>query len=206
MSYTFTFNVHVGSDTRTITQDELGEYAQWVGLDRVAPDRYSWLFVLDLLLNEQVNGVDPFGVVDEIKALEAGESRLGTKPASEFTHEPLRGLWHKHYFSAHFVGKNIQNHFAGRRLDRFIRKIFDPAKSPIVTREMIEEFAHGFAHEPLEHRAEAERLTGEWIIFAKHEEQNYYLCLATHTSGDEAIFARIASACFRQFPFLAVEP
>jgi hypothetical protein len=135
--------------------------------------------------------------------LETGNSSTGTKPESPFKHEPLRGLWKKHYFSAHFVGKNIQNHFSGSKLDRFIREVLDPEKSPVVTREMIEEFAHRFANEPLERRAEAQKLTGEWIIFAKHGGQNYYLCLATHNSKDQATYDRITTVCFREFPFLA---
>ena len=44
--------------------------------------------------------------------------------------------------------------------------------------------------------------TGEWIIFDKEDGQNYYLCLARHTDGDEAIFGKLKQLVFPEFPFL----
>jgi hypothetical protein len=52
-------------------------------------------------------------------------------------------------------------------------------------------------------RARAQELTGEWIVFAKHEGKNYYLCLAGHDEGDDHIFARISDGCAYEFPFLS---
>lgn len=203
MPHTFTINVQSGNEVRAISQEELDGYAHYVGLNRIAPHRYSALFVMDLLLNDQINGVDPSSVLEEIRAMETSNNPTGTKPASPFKYEPLRGLWKKHYFSAHFVARNIQNHFSGGKLDKLIREVFDATKSPMVTREMIEELAHRYANEPLDQRAETQKLTGEWIVFAKHGGQNYYLCLATHDSKDQATFDRISMVSFREFPFLA---
>lgn len=51
---------------------------------------------------------------------------------------------------------------------------------------------------------EAERLTGEWIVFAKHEGQNYYLSLATHDkTTHEDLRRNIDAICCPEFPFLA---
>ena len=50
---------------------------------------------------------------------------------------------------------------------------------------------------------EAERLTGEWIVFAKHEGLNYYLSLAAHNnSTHENLRQQIEALCCREFPFL----
>ncbi len=187
---------------KTFTEKELADYASEIGLDRAAPNRYSWLFVMQLLLHSEVSGIDPSLIVEEIKALEGGYSRVGTKPASEFTKEPLKGLWHKHFFSAHFVAHNIVNQLAGGRLAALVEEVLDPAKSPVITAEMINELSHRATSEAFEKRATEGKLTGEWIVFAKHGGTNYYLSLSTHTAGDQVIYDQISSVCFAQFPFL----
>jgi hypothetical protein len=45
-------------------------------------------------------------------------------------------------------------------------------------------------------------MTGEWVIYAQHESQNFYLCLAKHNDGDEKIREKIERICLREFPFL----
>jgi hypothetical protein len=57
----------------------------------------------------------------------------------------------------------------------------------------------------LEDRIAAKRMTGDCIIFAKHEGQNFYLGLATHDEAtrdaDQLLEKlRLGSAC--EFPFL----
>jgi hypothetical protein len=199
-----TFRVHLGDQETQITEAELGPYASLIGLDRVAPKRYSWLFVLNLYLNEVHQGVDPHKLVQEIRDIETGYSTAGTKPATQFQRPPLQGLWHKHFFSAHFVAHNILNHLSGNKMMKLAEHVFDPAISPIVTKEMINKFAHEVSHGAMEQRIAKQKLTGEWIVFAKHESQNYYLCVSTHTSGDQTIYDSICSACLIQFPFLVL--
>jgi hypothetical protein len=145
-------------------------------------------------------------IVAEIKALEGGPQTVGTKPATEFTKEPLKGLWHKHFFSAHFVAHNLLNQLAGGRLKALVEKVLDPKKHSIITAELINEISHEVATGTFEKREAQGKLTGEWIVFAKHGGQNYYLCLSTHNAGDQVIYAQIKSACFHQFPFLRPAP
>jgi hypothetical protein len=45
-------------------------------------------------------------------------------------------------------------------------------------------------------------MTGEWLVYAIHEGQNYYLCLGTHKSGDDALRQQIDLICVPEFPFL----
>lgn len=68
---------------------------------------------------------------------------------------------------------------------------------------MVNELSHRVVVESYEKRAMEQKLTGEWIVFAKHEEKNYYLCLATHDLGDQQIFENVRAGRWRQFPFVA---
>lgn len=202
MSGGYNFRIHIGDDEETLTEKELGEFASLVGLDRVAPGRYSWLFAMHVLLYGQFGGVDPSRIVAELEAMEGGPKSVGTKPATRFTKEPLKGLWHKHFFSSAFTGHNLRNQFAGGRLKTLVETILDPGKHPIVTAELINLLSHEVVTGILERREVRDKLTGEWIIFAKHAGKNYYLCLASHNTGDQAVYSLTKSACLHQFPFL----
>ena len=199
----FQFRVRSEDGSAVLTEVELAAFARHYGLETAAPGRFSWLFVLQMMLFSQRYGIDPYHVVDEIKALEGGPTRIRTKPASEFKHPPLRGLWHKHFFSARFVAHNMLEQMRGARLKALATEVFDPAKSPVVTEEMLNEFSHRATIGAFEERDAQGRLTGEWIVFAKHSGLNYYLTLATHLAGDDKIAEQIRAACHPQFPFLA---
>lgn len=199
------FNVHEGNATYRVESEELVEYANYYELERYISGRYSWLFVFNLMMLERKNGIAPFSIIDEIKNLENLGPSQQTKPASEFKGAHLKGLWHKHFFAANLslLAHNITNQLAGGKLKKLIEEVFDPKKSPTVTKEMIGEISHRLVVESLENRAADSKLTGEWIVFAKHQGQNYYLCISTHESGDENISQSIKAACLPQFAFLS---
>jgi hypothetical protein len=53
----------------------------------------------------------------------------------------------------------------------------------------------------------AQRLTGDWIIFAKHDGQNYYLDLATHEeaqgqANSERLMQKLRDGSRAEFRFL----
>jgi hypothetical protein len=114
--------LHIGAKTETITDEDMTRYADEIGLNRVANDRYSCVFVMDLLLHERFLGVEASAIVEEIKALEQGRCGVGTKPASQFQREPLRGFWHKHYFCARFVAQNMLNQLAGGWIEAVVKE------------------------------------------------------------------------------------
>lgn len=65
--------------------------------------------------------------------------------------------------------------------------------------------AYQFVIGSLQKRTAAKRMTGDWIIFAKHDGQNFYLDLATHKEAEQdpgqlLHKLRLGSAC--EFPFL----
>jgi len=195
------FHVSIGQASRTITFDELQKFSDLLQLNKIAHGRFSWLFVFDLLIWNEFNGHEPFQVARQIEALENPKTLSGTKPPTQFLNPPLRGLWHKHFFDAHFIPHNLRNHWSGNRLQKLVEEVCGPKKSG-PTKEMVNELVHRLVHGAMEDRNSAEKLTGEWIIFAKHNDQNYYLCLARHDEGDEAIYSRIEQLCFREFSFM----
>jgi hypothetical protein len=202
MSKKFIFHIDSGDEPKTITEENLAEYAHHIGLDRIASGRCSWLFVLNLFLFDKINGIDPKLVVEEIEVLEGQGSGIGTKPATQFKKEPLKGLWHKHFFSAHFVPRNLRNQLGKDGIKNLVEEVLDPAKSPVVTVDMVNELSRRVVIDSLEKREELHNLTGEWIIFKKYDSKNYYLCISTHKEGDQVIYDQIKSTCFQQFPFL----
>lgn len=198
---THMLNLRFGDQLVSITREELSSYAEALRLDQYAKGRFSWLIVLELLVLDRTRTVNPFQITSEIQLLEGHDGREGTKPESPFRRKPLIGLWHKHYFTARFLPKNILNHIASGQLDASIAEIW-------LDEELIdaEKMAGRIAHEVVigssERRMAERKLTGEWIVYAKHQGSNYYLCMANHRDGDAAIYDKIKAACWEQFPFL----
>ena len=202
MGYVFT--IHDGTKQREVRQKEIDDYAIMFGLDRIAKDRYSSLFVVNLMLLESINGVDPLQVIYEIKTLEGLGQSLQTKQEAKFKGIHLNGLWHKHFLPdlPSVLAHNITNHLGKNGTQKLVEKVFDP-KSQIVTHDMIKELAHNLVVGSMEERAAQNKLTGEWIVYAKENNANYYLGIWRHDAGDEKIAETIKSTCVPQFLFLA---
>lgn len=201
----FTFNINDGKTTKAIHQEQIEAYAAFYGLDVVAKERYSALFVVNLMLLEVANGVDPNQVIDEIKALEENGRESYTKEASEFRGAFLKGLWHKHFMPGlpSVMANNILNHLGKNGLSNLVEEIFDPNKSSVCTKEMIDELSYRVVEESIKKRGENKMLTGEWIVYAKEPGGNYYLGIWRHDAGDENIAKAIKTTCVPQFPFLS---
>lgn len=196
--------VHNGNETEQLDPEKIRELASFYQLDTIIPNRYTSLLVVNLYLLDKVSGVNPEQVIEEIKSLEGLAPSQQTKPATEFKGQFLKGLWHKHFLPAlpSAFAHNILNHLGKNGLTHLVEEVFDPAKSSVVTQEMIDELAHRVVEESIEERGAAEKLTGEWIIFAKENGENYYLCISPHTSGDENI-ANNVKVCAHEFHFLS---
>jgi hypothetical protein len=164
--------------------------------------RMSELLWFDIYVLDREFGVSPHQILSSINNLEAGEPHSGIKPATEFKNPPLKGLWHKHFFSALFLATNISLALGKNGLEKLVQEVMDPRKSGTVTPEMIDELAHRVAHEPVENRDKQGKMTGVWIIFAKQDGKNYYLCLNGHNAGDQFIYDRIMQHCLGEFPEL----
>ena len=158
------------------------------------------MLTFEVFVYEKAFGVDPFDVFGRIKDLETG-TISGVKPASQFKHLPLKGLWHQHFFSAQFIMNNIKLGLGSKGVQRIIEQVFSNG-SPVVTQEMTKEVSRRVVHEPLDGRIEQNKITGEWIIFIFYNEERYYLCLSTHQADDVSTYNKIVQACAHEFPDL----
>jgi hypothetical protein len=197
------FNVHIGTETMNVTSEDLDRFATLHGLKANIPGRYSAIFCLNLLLLEK-EGIDPAHVIAEVKALEIPDSRSSTKQESQFTRKHLNGLWHKHFLPPlpSAIAHNLLNQLGKNGMEKIANEVFNPALSPTVTKEMLDEFTDRIVNKTLEQRAEDNKLTGEWIVYAKENGKNYYLGIWSHRFGDENIAKSIQASCLHEFPFL----
>ncbi|ABE39505.1 conserved hypothetical protein [Rhodopseudomonas palustris BisB5] len=188
--------------TISISRDRLARFRKLYVPDRDLSARMSEQFLFDMYVLGVAYGISPFEILQSVRHLEAGEPPGGIKPASMFSHPPLRGLWHKHYFSARFMPHNILMGLGGNGLERLIVETMGSSESPVITKDIISELARRVANEPLEMRHQQGKITGEWIIFARHSGVHYYLCLSTHDTGDQIIHDQIMKNCLKDFPKL----
>ncbi len=193
-------DVVVNNETKRIDGHKRTEFVSYYGLDDLIPSRYSEVFIVDLIMNLDLNGIDPRHIIDEIKRLETLGDDGFTKEATQFKHPPLHPLWHQHYFSAHYIVPNIQN-----EINRNFKAIWDKSMGPegsVIEKKHIGELVHNVVNGTIETRSNEKRITGEWLIFSKQATGNIYLCMATHTTGDQNIYDKVAYVCESQFPLL----
>ncbi len=195
-------DVRNGNREHVVTQEELDAFAREHVSDDGLRARISYLMLAELMLMADIAGTAPGEVLQAIHQLENGDGTPGTKKAAQFRHAPLKGLWHKHYFCARFYTNNLAIGWSGDRLERMLRDELPKNEGELITREMIASIARRFAEEPYLQRYEKQKLTGEWIVFLRCLEKNYYLCLATHTSQteDQRVFFKAQAAAIHHGP------
>lgn len=167
---------------------------------RILPfvDRIASLLWLEIWALERRYGVAPYEVLQSIIEVENGEPGAGLKRATAFHGTPLRGLWHKHWFSPRFMGGNL---LAAMRRKGASNWIFEVAKEgDILDEATIDRIAHRFTITAFEERWAAKEMTGEWIVYIKRPDGNRYLSVATHTMDDQFIYDTIVNVCRREFP------
>lgn len=200
----------LGADTPEGQQlvNEINSFCQAIQLDDATKGRHSILLMLDLYFGSVVQGhLNPAKILAEIRALEFSEVTSRTKPAEPFKGPLLGGLWHKHHLESGIpsLAKNLKRGLHIYGMPTFEQKVRDAEEANeerFITEADVAQLVHDVTTKNYERLADESRLTGEWVIFAKHEGENYYLCLGKHDSGDEHIRAQIEAACYAEFPFL----
>jgi len=188
--------------------EELINFAKLIGLEAVAPGRYSILLVLELFAGCKSGRLNPAKVIHEIKALEGIGSPSQLKPPIQFKYPPLKGLWHKHYLADGLsaMAINIQKGLKKYGLPLFkqrIREAQEAGEERYVSIEDVKSLADDAVHGNWMRLAKDEALTGEWIVYVQHEGRNYYLCLGNHDkSGHDDLRQQIDAICCQEFPFL----
>lgn len=185
-----------------ITSQHLNDLADMYIADAELRSRMSELIWLDMAVMDFEFGVSPHDILSSIQELEAGPGPTGTKAPTPFNNLPLKGFWHKHFFSAQFLVKNIQLGLGKNGLEKIINEVMGTPDGSPVTKEMIEELAHRIPNDPIECRDAAKKLTGEWVVYLPRGGKNYYMCCNTHEAGDQFVYDRIMENCIRDFPHL----
>ena len=150
-------------------------------------------------------------VLRELDHLEGLRSISDTKEPTPFSKAPLHPFWHKHFFAGQHMLANVGLHWGLRgggegnhRLDSAIKEIAESSGEDADV--WPGQLAHRFYSGGLETRTARRDLTGDWIIYAKHDGRNYYLDVATHEEakkmGDAAVYSKIQQGSQAEFPFL----
>jgi hypothetical protein len=145
-------------------------------------------------------------IYDALKSLEAGNvNGQNTKSSSSFRHKPLKGLYHKHHFQACYIPNNV---LLELNKGNTFKKLWDEvanetniAYGDLITQEFVARLSHKVTFDSLGLRRQRQALTGEWIVYASIDGQNYYLTLASHNEDDADIYKRV-QLCFSDFPEL----
>lgn len=159
--------------------------------------------------------VDVHEVLNQIGLMERAplSQAAPTKKAEQFTNGPLVGLWHKHWFQASFIPRNLleeNEKYGVQLLYRALNARFgkDGWEGKTVDKEVIWLLTSATVDGALENRAgrlcpgKRSRLTGEWIVFAQCKARRIYLTLAGHDDDQSEVLKRCMIAV-REFPELA---
>ncbi|QQQ50146.1 hypothetical protein JJQ97_22930 [Pseudomonas syringae] len=190
-----------------IPEVDLGEFAKLIGLEQIAPGRYSVLLAAHLLGGALSGVQNPAKIIREIDLLEKNE-RGQFKPPIKNRHPPLKGLWHKHYLQdglasfAMNVEKGL-NQCGMPFFETKVQEAKDAGELRYLTPEDVPALVDDVISGNRQRLAERQALSGEWIVFARHEGQNYYLTVATHDRAThDQVREQIDEVCSKEFPFL----
>ena len=192
---------------------ELLSFADCIGLNSVAPNRYSLIFLLELYGGFKSGGIHVEKVLHEIRVLEGTGQQSQLKEPTQFLRPPLKGLWHKHYFEGGlgalaFNLRKALNRYGIPFFEQKINEAKEPGGRQSISiddpdvNEWINDLVNDVVSGHWTRLTDDQAVTGEWIVYATHENQNFYLCLGRHDDGDEVIRTKIDSQCLQQFPFL----
>lgn len=166
--------------------------------------RMSTLFLCQIYKALENKSFNIYSALDEVRHLENLSIKTMTKPATKFQHLPLKGLWHKHFFDAMFVLKNIGNHWGleyggNKKLLEMITGVAQ-VTTDVITDKYVALLADKFVTDALQSRVRNQQITGEWIVYAIKDNENYYLTIASHSEDDVDVYKRIKSICTKEFP------
>lgn len=156
-------------------------------------ERMSGLIWRDMYKLHTKKDVRPNAFLSAIKDIEE-VAATGTKTATPFQRAPLIGLWHKHYFTAAYVPKNLTKRKPLNDLVGAVTGV-GGATPTIATIAMT-------IHRSVVEMDENGKLTGEWMVFLPRAGTNYYLCCGKHNDDEQKLLDRIIKECTRDFPSL----
>ena len=192
----------------SVTRDEVKRLKRHLLGDFPHIDRLSLALVVRLQ-TDPVARADSFLILQEIDCLEGLRLSSSTKEAAPFDHPPLNKFWHKHFSSTRHLLRNVGEEWGltrhgNKKLTAAINEVAkshgdQPDQWPGVLAGKI--WLEGY-----QRRSQERRRTGDWIVFGKHDGNNYYLDLATHREGErqnaDKLFEKLGRGCAAEFPFI----
>lgn len=180
----------------------------WLEL-KVTTGRYSKLFVEEIadFVTEQT--VNIHHIYDEVSNLEGLViRRTSTKSATEYKGETLKGLWHKHYSQGGIreYAKNTLSHWSQKKNMNKLKNIMvtNSSENKMVDALWINKLIHEYVMGGYRDRSLSRQMTGECIVFAKHQDVNYYLTFASHENDPDSNILARARSCAEEFPELDI--
>lgn len=192
-------------------KDATGEFYGFVSLlelDKLAPGRHSQLLLLLLYHGWKSGSVDPQAVLSEIAALETLGPQSVLKAPIQNRHPPLKGLWHKHFREPvmRSIAMNVLKALKkgpGPFLSGKQRDSERKGKASPVPLSDVDAIGDDMIYGNIQRLQDKQAMTGDWLIYARHEDKNYYLCIGPHETGTHATLRKlIDSVCCVEFPFL----
>ena len=196
-----------------VSKDEVEQFKNsHPGFCRLEMGRVSQFLLIQLTSISKHRTLNSFSITDVIQELE-GVGRGCKQRFEQFKHLPLKGLFKAHFFDARFMVRNLINHW---RMEFENSPKFNSLLSRVIEEEENRPSKFGWqgrlAHEMTvggyEERARKNKCTGEWIVFAKHNGLNYYLCISGHSKSrreDQEIYDFLKLLCEHEYPFLIIQ-
>lgn len=195
-----------GNASVSLGANEIAAIKQYVAAGAPYWKRLSLAMCIRLIDIEKRHG-EARDVLDEIDALEGLRQPLNTKPATAFRRPPLKGFWHKHFSTPRHFIRNIGERWGmanGGNKDLGTMIAESASCSGPNIQELIKHTTHCLVIGGASDRSQANRLTGDWIIFAKNKNgENVYLDLATHEEGQKApekLLKKLIEGSAAEFP------
>lgn len=154
--------------------------------------RYSVNLIIGLI-DRVLNNKNIGRIVEEILYLEGCvDKKTVTKPESIFKYGLLEGLYHKHYNAADSESfyfnlvKPLETEAGRRRFAeacKSTQRQLEKNNGDVnkTTKNLIDQVFF----KQLKNLECQEKVTGEWIVYHKHNGKNYYLAIAEHINVDD---------------------
>ncbi len=180
-----------------------------IGFCGVDMARVSQFLLTQLAAISKHRTYNSFSITDVIQELE-GVGRGCKQRADTFKHSPLKGFYKAHFFDARFLSRNLINYWGlefekSPKLASLMMRIDDEEKRQPTKLGWQGRLAHEMTIAAYDEISKRNKQTGEWIIFARHDDLNYFLCLSQHTKTkeeDQSIYDFLKLLCEDEFPFL----
>jgi len=161
-------------------------------LDKFSLGRYSATLVNQLvyLPYQGMNYLYQF-IVPEIAHLEDETLPTRTGKEESFRRPEMQGLYKKHFYLPCFAAKNMLNswNLAGESKSTKFEKefkrtyeVYQATQSEESAKKLSSDIAATMMNELL-----SKKKTGEYIVFQKYNDKNYYLCLGLHRQDEEIL-------------------